>query len=217
MQDHRSWEALIVDDGNGSGLNAAQTIGDARVRAFMNEGRGQVAARNTALGQAQGECIALLDDDDWWEDRAHLTRIVAALKDTPSLVYRPCWVVHEAEGLETQRERYDLPTTPESLRENNTLIASSVAYPKAFHTHLGPFDVAVGSYWDWDWFLRVTEAGYRLKCLPGHGVAYSVRADSTSAVPDTPRRLSNFETFRAKHDLDIVIKNHASLLAESGG
>ena len=217
QQQHENWEALVVDDGDGRGLAAARRLEDGRVQALENEGRGQVAARNTALNRAQGDVIALLDDDDWWEDRNHLSRVIAALEETPALVHRPCWLVHEAAGSETHRKLYDLPASPVSLRDNNTLIASSVAYPRALHDELGLFDEGVGSYWDWDWFLRVAGAGYPLLRLPSPGVCYSVREDSTSAIPDAPARKQNFETFRTKHGLEIVIKNHASLLAESGG
>ena len=214
-QSYRDWDALVIDDGDGRGLAAAATFRDPRIRPLASTGKGQVAARNTALRKAQGDVIALLDDDDWWEDREHLKNIVTALKETSALVYRPCWLVHEADGLETRRELYDLPASAASLRDNNTLIASSVAYRRTLHTELGPFDEDVGSYWDWDWFLRVVDAGYPPLRLSPAGVCYSVRADSTSAVPDTPKRLQNFETFRDKHGLTIVIKNHASLLAET--
>jgi glycosyltransferase involved in cell wall biosynthesis len=214
-QTHPDWEALVIDDGHGQGIRAAEAFGDRRIRAWPNKGKGQVEARNTALQHATGEAVALLDDDDWWVDTAHLAQIVAVLRGGPALVHRPGWLVYEQDVQEIRREPFLHKTTPQSLRENNTVLASSLAYPKQFHDELGAFDPEVGSYYDWDWILRVLDAGYGLHTLPTPGVGYSVREDGASAVPDTPKRRANFEMFREKHGLQIVIKNHASLHAET--
>jgi glycosyltransferase involved in cell wall biosynthesis len=214
-QTHTDWEALVVDDGDGRGLAAAAAFGDPRIRARRNDGRGQVDARNTALAHATGDAVALLDDDDWWEDAEHLARVVAVLEGGPALVHRHSFMVYEEDGQETARELFALSTTPQSLRENNTVVASSLTYPRAFHTELGPFDPDVGSYYDWDWILRVLDAGYPIRTLPTPGVCYTVHAGGMSAVAATPKRLAYFGRFRQKHGLTITIKNHASLLAET--
>lgn len=215
LQTHTDWEALVVDDGDGRGLAAAAAFGDPRIRARPNDGQGQVDARNTALAQATGDAVALLDDDDWWEDPEHLAQVITVLEGGPALVHRHSFMVFEKDGQETARELFALPTTPQSLRENNTVVASSLAYPRFLHAELGPFDAEVGSYYDWDWLLRVLDAGYPLHTLPAPGVCYTVHAGGMSAVAATPRRLAYFERFRKKHNLDIAIKNHASLLEEA--
>lgn len=134
-----------MDDGDGRGLAVALALDDPRIRARGNDEKGQVDTRNTALAHATGDAVALLDDD-WWEDREHLARVVAVLKSGPALVHRHSFMVFEEDGREVRRETFDLPTTPESLRENNTVVASSLAYPRTFHDALGPFDPDVGSY-----------------------------------------------------------------------
>ncbi len=213
-QTHKDWEALVVDDGDGRGLEVAASFGDARVYLLKNAGRGQVAARNTALKKAKGDLVALLDDDDWWEDVRHLELAANVLSKSAALVHSHCWMVYERDGAETHRERFALPTTPASLRENNTVIASSLVYPRTFHNDHGPFDTKVGSYWDWDWVLRVLDAGHPLTTLTTAGVCYTVHAGGASADIAKPQRLADFETFRQKHQLDVVIKNHASLLEQ---
>lgn len=214
-QTHTDWEALVVDDGDGRGLAVALSLGDPRIQARRNDGRGQVDARNTALHHATGDAVALLDDDDWWEDPEHLARVVRVLTAGPILVHRHSFMVYEEAGEEVRREIFDLPTTPQSLRENNTVVASSLAYPRDLHDELGPFDPDVGSYYDWDWLLRVLGAGYLISTIATPGVCYTVHAGGASAVAANPTRLAFFERFREKHGLSVTIKNHASLLAET--
>ena len=213
-QTHPDWEALVVDDGDGRGQGAALALADPRIQPGRNDGKGQVDARNTALGRATGDVIALLDDDDLWEDPGHLALIVETLQNGPALVHRHSFMVYEEDGKEVRRELFALLTTALSLRENNTVVASSLAYPRRFHDELGPFDTGVGSYWDWDWILRVLDAGYPLRTLLTPGVQYTVHAGGASAVAAGSRRLANFEAFRQKHRLNITVKNHASLLGE---
>ncbi|MER3482616.1 MAG: glycosyl transferase family 2 [Meiothermus sp.] len=203
------WEALVVDDGDGSGMGAAQSLGDARVRGVKNQGKGQVYARNTALQAAKGETIALLDDDDWWEDPTHLHRVVRVLKSGPALVYRGGYLVYERDGLELGRLPFDLCATPASLRQDNTILATGIAYPKAFHDELGGFDPEVSDYWDWDWYLRVTEAGYPLVQLPGRGVAVSMHGGNMSYGSRQDERQQNLDRLSTKHGLNgIRLKDH---------
>jgi GT2 family glycosyltransferase len=158
--------------------------------------------------------VALLDDDDWWEDPEHLARVVGFYLG-PGPRSPPQLHGFEEAGEEVRREVFELPTTPQSLKENNTVVASSLAYPRAFHDDLGPFDPIVGSYYDWDWLLRVLDAGYPISTIPTPGVCYTVHAGGASAVAANPTRLGFFERFREKHGLAVTIKNHASLLVET--
>jgi glycosyltransferase involved in cell wall biosynthesis len=213
-QTHPDWEALVVDDGDGRGLAEAVAVRDPRVRALANRGRGQVDARNTALAHTTGDAVALLDDDDWWEDPAHLALVIAALSEGPALVHRHGWIVREEQGIERARESFALGASPETLQRDNTLLTSSLAYPRALHAELGPFDPAVGSYFDWDWILRVLRAGYRLHTLETPGVCYTLHERNASGEVASPTRLRDFQRFTRKHGLTLTIKNHASLLKE---
>lgn len=212
----QAWEMIVVDDGDGSGVQAALGAGDDRIRAFANPGAGQVDARNAAVAAARGEALHLLDDDDRWEDPAHLERVLQMLSGGPALVYRGGWLVREDEagGAWTERERtsFDPLVTPESLRTDNTLLTSGVAYPRAFHDALGPFDAALGNYWDWDWFLRASQA-YPLRALRPPTVLMSWRGSNTSRDPADPARVAYLRALSAKHGLgELVSKNHATVL-----
>lgn len=216
----QAWELIVVDDGDsdgdGSGMAAALGVGDARIRAFRNPGSGQVEARNAAVAQARSEVIHLLDDDDRWSDEAHLERVLALLGERPGLVHRGGWLIVEeaSRGGWTERRRlsFNLPVSAESLRTDNTLLTSGVAYPRAFHDELGQFDVEIGNYWDWDWFIRVSEK-YPLLPLHAPAVLMSWRGSNTSCDPNEPQRVAFLQRLREKHGLgELVSKNHFTVL-----
>ncbi len=132
-QSFSAWEMIIVDDGDGDGMHAAQQLGDSRLCAYANSGRGQVDARNLALSEARGEIVRLLDDDDRWGDTHHLQRVAQHFNLHAGLLFCGGWLVLEEQqhGLWRERQRFDFDpvTTQETLRINNTILCSGVAYP----------------------------------------------------------------------------------------
>lgn len=211
-QSYQHWEVVVVDDGDGQGAAIARSLGDPRIIGVTNAGRGQVDARNTALALARGELIALLDDDDAWAP-VHLAQVAQALAAGPALCYSHGVMLLEQDG-QWLEHPYTLSATPESLRRDNTLLTSSLAYPKALHRELGLFDRSMGSYFDWDWILRVLDAGYPLRLLEAPGVIYRVHGQGVSANPFSAARQAAFRRFCAKHQLDIEQKNHLMLVQE---
>jgi glycosyltransferase involved in cell wall biosynthesis len=204
-QDLPDWEVVVVDDGNGEGIAVAAHSRDPRITARPNAGSGQADARLTAIAAASGDLVCWLDDDDWWDDPHHLRLLQEAAAGHPdSFFYRGGWIVDETGA----REPYDLDATAESLRENNTILTSSIAYPRRLHAELGPLDATLGGYCDWDFMLRMCEAGILPQKLAGPGIAYAVHGRNASTAYDAPARRANFERFRDKHGLDVQIANH---------
>lgn len=216
LQSLSAWEMWVVDDGDGSGQAAALSISDPRVSAIQNPGDGQVDARNAAIRRSRGQYIHLLDDDDRWLDPDHLERVFQTLERGSALLHRAGWLVIEdrqhGQWLETERLEFDPPTGATSLRSDNTLLTSGVAYPRRFHDELGLFDPEIGNYWDWDWFLRVTER-YPLVKLEPPTVLMSWRGSNTSRDPFEPERLAYLRRLCQKHGLgEIPPKNHFTVL-----
>jgi glycosyltransferase involved in cell wall biosynthesis len=216
LQSLKNWQMVVVDDGDGMGIQVAQSLKDARVLAVSNAGSGQVDARNYGLELANADFIHLLDDDDRWLDVTHLEKVIAVLSNQKGLLYRAGWLVLE-EQLETgwvERERraFNPVTTVESLRRDNTLLTSGVSYPKSLHQELGGFDRELGNYWDWDWWLRATSK-YPLLNLPEPTVLMSWRGSNTSRNPLEPERVRYLQRLCKKHGLGkIPSKNHATVL-----
>jgi pterin-4a-carbinolamine dehydratase len=208
-QEEQSWEAIVVDDGDGSGIAAAESLGDARIVALQNTGEGVADARQAAIDRARGEFVCWLDDDDWWDDPQHLSLLRReASAATSRFFFRGGWIVHEEDG---RREIFDHDVTSESLRTNNTVLTSSIAYRREHHAALGPLDRALGGYCDWDFMLRLCDAGVEPHKLLGLGVCYAVHEENLSRAFDAPARLRGFERFASKHGLDIVVANHVRI------
>jgi len=212
----QSWEAIVVDDGDGQGIELAFSLRDARIRAYPNWGSHQTDARNTALLRAECDYIALLDDDDSWMDPHHLERCLEALRSQNALVYRGGYLVTERNMQELERLPYTLEATPQSLLSDNTLLVSAVAYPRAFHDELGGFDDRMGHYWDWDWYLRVAHAGHALVKVEGPAVNIALHDSNASGEQQNLlERQSDLSRLSQKHGLEgLELKNHHSLLLE---
>ncbi len=216
LQSERNWEMLVIDDGNGSGLDAAFDVADTRIRAYKNAGGGQVEARNTALKLARGEIIHLLDDDDRWLDEHHFKQVIETLGTQKALLHRQGWLVLEQlennRWFEQNRLEFVPLTTAQGLRSDNTILTSGVAYRKELHDELGLFDVELGNYWDWDWFLRVS-AIYPLLLLEPPTVLMSWRGSNTSRDPFEAQRLDYLQRLSQKHRLGTIPpKNHFTVL-----
>jgi glycosyltransferase involved in cell wall biosynthesis len=203
-QDLGDWESIVVDDGAGAGMELARSLGDARITSRPSPGTGQVDARNAAICRARGEMICWLDDDDWWDDPGHLSLLRRAVGSAPRFYHRGGWIVFD----DGAREEFDLDATAGSLRANNTILTSSIAYPRALHRLLGLLDRELGGYCDWDFMLRMCAAGVLPERLPGRGVCYAIHESNVSADFDAPERRTYFERFKAKHALDVEIANH---------
>lgn len=199
-QEETSWEALVVDCGDGSAAALALALHDPRIVALRNPGLGKVAARNVAIGSSRGTVLCWLEDSDWWDDPRHLTRLRAAADAGPALWYRGGWLVVPTGAGEKAREPYGFDVTPASLSAGNPILSSSVAYPRVVQRVLGPLDESLGAYAGWDMLLRLAGHGLPFRRLDGPGVCVAVHG-AGSATHGDPERHIRFARFREKHGL----------------
>jgi glycosyltransferase involved in cell wall biosynthesis len=82
-QHFQNWELLIVDDGNGAGVEAALKFSDPRIKAFLNPERGLLKARNAGLEMALSDRVLYLNDDEIWDEK-YLERCFNAEQFMPS-------------------------------------------------------------------------------------------------------------------------------------
>ena len=218
-QDYKQFEILVFDDGDGAGVACAAAMGDPRIIAFSSGHAGQVGARNQAIGKAKGRWIAWLDDDDWWEDTGHLTRFAHVLEQDDALTFASGTAVWEAaDGREVERIAFTARTDAVSIRKDNMLLSSGIAYPRALHEKFGAFDASLPVYWDWDWYLRLIGAGIPARHSGGAGVCISCRTNNVSSGGNQDLRRADLARFAGKHGLTgLVLKNHEEIARSEGG
>jgi hypothetical protein len=196
-QTYTNWELLIVDDASTDDTSNFLTgLADGKIRHFRAQGNGVCAARNIALGRAQGTLVAYLDDDNvmhpqwlksvvWgFEQRQHANVIYGAFVvddiarigrigsgDLPNLYFWP----------------YDHQAVSVSNIADMGCIAHRAGLAEA------TFDESFREMGDWDLFLRLTRDAPPLG-LPAIACFYTT---------DAPDRLTNGPTFDA--DLAAVL------------
>ena len=178
------FELIIVDDGSDDNTRdvLAPFLADRRVRYVYQKNQGQSHARNLALKQATGDCIAFLDSDDVWAPDK-LEKQLAVLQANPGVD-----IVHGDEATIDEQgkvisfenmKRYSGRITRYLLADNSVSITTALVRRRCFD-EMGGFDTSVGVADDYELWLRFS-ARYCYQYEPGIVASYRVMADQISS------------------------------------
>lgn len=179
----QEWELLIVDDGSPD--NTAEIVmawegKDARIKYLRVSRIGRIAGvSNVALRAAQGEFVAVLDDDDYWIDDRKLEKQVKFLREHPDYIACGGWFIAvDAEGRE--KRRLQKPETDEAIRRV-MLAANGIANSTGMfrRTPAGLYDESLPQFADWDFYLRLGTRG-KLYNFPEYFLGYRMWDRSSS-------------------------------------
>lgn len=202
------FEVIVAEDGQGEGASAARDLLGEGAVVVRTGGLGQVQARNKAVTKACGRWVAFLDDDDWWASDDHLAQCASVLVAGAGLAFASGRIVREGDAIRDEIA-FEASIDTVSIRLDNTLLVSGIAYERALHAALGPFDDNLPVYWDWDWYLRLASARIGFAATGGNGVRISTRADTVSASSNAAVRGAELAMLCDKHGLSgVVLKNH---------
>ena len=168
-QTHQNLEILVVDDGSSDGTETVikRYLNDPRVRYFKHEtNRGIPAARNTAIRQARGEYVALLDSDDMWlpnKVEAQLRVFSRDLARQVGLVWSDAYFKDNLGNTETGGASVpdDIGSLPpeiflKRLFQQNFIIAQTVMVRRSCFDKVGLLDeMLTGGSDDYDFWLRL--------------------------------------------------------------
>jgi glycosyltransferase involved in cell wall biosynthesis len=180
-------ELLVIDDGatDGSGdIADAYAARDARIRVVRQGNGGISAARNHGLRIAASPVIAILDGDDAWQP-AYLHAQMAILAAHPGVdvVTGNAWFLGGRLHGRPARPYPDprpSPALADMIADENAVFIMSIFRRRVYET-IGPFDEALRTNEDYDFWLRAASAGFvfhRNDKPLGH---YRRRGDSLSA------------------------------------
>lgn len=204
-------QVCVVNDGGPSIASIVAEFPELHV-AFRDEATnmGQVSARSLALEMADGEYIALCDDDDRWLP-SHLEATLIQLRQAGFIAWGYAdaelvglrWSENEVENeVEmTHRRPFAWKNAQGMLRSYNPIVPSSVIYQKTVHNEIGEYDQNMGHYWDWDLFLRLTEVSSPAR-TPQCQVLYALDEAGTNQSSIPQRMRSNLLNLIQKHRLE---------------
>jgi len=186
-QDYQDWEIVVVHDGPNEATTAVMNQWlerEPRIRYFRRNQTGNIAdAANFALCQAEGEYIAILDDDDYWATPHKLTYQVAFLEENPE--YVGCGggvVVVNQDSQEVLR--YLKPESDEQIKRRalvaNPMVNSTTLYRRSTAEQFGGYDsTALTQFQDWDFWLKMGTAG-KLYNVPDYLTYYAIWENGSS-------------------------------------
>jgi glycosyltransferase involved in cell wall biosynthesis len=200
-QTYRDLEVIVVDDGS-TDATAARLAGaaDPRVTVLHQPNQGLSAARNTALAQASGQYIALLDADDRWfpEKLALDVRTLEARADPVAVAYSWYYAVDDSGKLlhRSRPHRFAGRIFDVMLRTDDFILPSASFFHRRIFEQIGGFDVGA-HHEDSIFFLKASKM-FPIWPTQRHLVVYRQTIQGLGR-----RKLADFESAR-RENLSIV-------------
>jgi glycosyltransferase involved in cell wall biosynthesis len=196
-----SLEVVIVDDTSEDGTSeAVAALGDERVRVLGGHTPvGVSAARNRGIGQARGEWVAFLDDDDLWSPDKLALQLGALSRSGATAAFGAAALVDgRLEVLDVHRVEAGERVVDRILsRSTIPAGASNVVASRALVEEIGGFDETLGALADWEMWIRLALHG-SFASVPEVVVAY-VHHESNMSIGRWSRYLAEFDAIRSKY------------------
>jgi teichuronic acid biosynthesis glycosyltransferase TuaG len=162
-QTYAEWECIIVDDASTEDIAAAVAAiapGEPRMRVVrLEEQGGATIARAIGCDHARGDCIALLDSDDWWHPRK-LERQIPAMAPCADADHCPVLSLHAVEVVGATGSVLVDHVHPRQnflrdlLKDNFAAHGSFLMRRDAYHA-IGGYDRRLALSEDWDLLIRM--------------------------------------------------------------
>ncbi len=185
-QTYTDYEILALDDGSTDGTR--EWLGEQKdlTTIFNRENLGTYATLNIGLSRAQGELIAVLNDDDVWEP-TKLQRQIELLDANPKvgLVHTDGTFIDgegvpfEGAPLGFRFPRFETGDVLLGLVYENVIIASAALARRKCFDDLGPFEEAYFGSGDWQMWFRIAEA-WNVGFVPEKLTRYRVHGANAS-------------------------------------
>lgn len=162
-QTYRDYEIIVVNDGSTDTTSEIASRYKDQIVYICQENRGLSGARNTAIRNARGEFIALLDADDVWLPE-FLEKAVPLFSSYP----QAAMVYSGYRYIDSQGNEIGVPTrkvvppdlaTQIFLKYGNWLVPSAVVFRRDFAIEVGLFDEELKAVEDTDLWMKLSRKG----------------------------------------------------------
>jgi len=179
-QSYPPLEIIVVDDGSTDDTPDVAARYAGKIRYVRKENAGVSAARNTGVAHATGDLVAFLDADDRWLPEK-LARQVPLFADAAvGLVHAGSRIFdHDTGGILCELLPEESTDFHAALRWCCISAPSTVIRRRIFD-EAGPFDQTIVEGEDWDMWIRIAAAGYKLTGCRHVLVEYRTHASNTS-------------------------------------
>jgi teichuronic acid biosynthesis glycosyltransferase TuaG len=188
-QTYNDWEIVLCDDGSTDRtVERARSVGCGVAVVQSTNNLGPAAARNLAIEHCSGELLVFLDADDYWLP-SYLERQVSQY-DEGQAQYGNVGIVAcnasllEPDGMraETHMEAVRFPSevTLDRLLRYNPIYISALA-PRRAVEEVGGFCADLSGTADYDLWIRIVEAGYKVLATREPLAVYRIGSPSLSS------------------------------------
>lgn len=215
VQTYPHLEVLVIDDGStdASSRSVFSTLSERypRFRFLQQENAGIGATRNRGLREASGEYFLPMDADNIAHPHM-VERFVSVLERRPDLAALSCYFLAFSTDADLHHSRFTYAYRPTggphllaSLR--NVYGDATALYRTDAFRSVGGYETDRGtSFEDWEAFVKLVHAGFRLDVLPEHLFYYRHLATgfsrTTNAFANQQRVLRQFTHGQALSDAD---------------
>lgn len=216
-QTFQDFEIIIVNDFGEKVEKVKEAYSDLTIHLIdLEKNAGHVNARNAGIKQANGELIMLMDDDDLLVP-VHMERMLNAMGEY-DMVYADVEIVNfqTENGIRVPKERflfaYELDF--QAMRSFSTFVSTGCIYRKSIHDTIGLFDSEVHNYWDWDFFLRVSDQ-FKVNRVPMASGLYDFSESHDNQSKNlSEKRRSFLDKLSEKHNLGWLPQSNFFLLLQ---
>ena len=227
-QTYPNVEVVVVDDGSTDNTREILSpyVNQGNIVYVHQKNGGLSSARNTGIKIAKGAYIALLDSDDMFLPEK-LERQIDYLDTHPECAFLYCDIIHFYDDepgtpLHLDYTYYSGAEVLPALLKKNFINPLTVVMRKSVFDTVGYFDVTIRQFAeDWDFWLRVAYAGFRIDYLPETLARYRMRKASisyNSALEVTRKRtvVNIFKKLadrmtpeeRERYDMNAILRRH---------
>lgn len=214
-QSFEDYEIIVVDDcSTDDGFSKVGKFDDSRIKLFRHaRNKGLSATRNTAISNAKGSIIALLDADDIWKPE-HLENIfILKNKYAKATIYGTNWI--QKIGNTFLEPIRNIPSEPEHLFIDDfwnaslyepLVCPSSLAFKKEVINRIGGFDELIQVGEDTDFLIR-TNLKYGFAYHNTASCIYTVFSENQITTGNLgTKKLPDFNSFEEQNPKNFQLK-----------